>query len=87
MSKNRLPPTPNFTGASLVGADAARDLVPHWQIRDRPVDRGPLPPPLGIMLAVIAGLLAAGVAGLFAVQRPGKRSSCETLLGLLASRY
>ena len=38
--------TPNFTGASHVGPDAARDLVPLWWIEQRPVVRGPLRWPL-----------------------------------------
>lgn len=53
---------PNFTGASLIRADAARHLVPRWQVRQRPVDRGPLPLPVGLLLAVTAGLGAAAVA-------------------------
>lgn len=55
--------TPNFTGASLLRADAARHLVPRWQVLERPVDRGPLPLRVGILLAVLAGLGAAAVAG------------------------
>lgn len=52
---------PNFTGASLLGADAARDLVPRWQVQERPVNRDPSPLPLGVLLAVVAGLAAARV--------------------------
>lgn len=63
--------TPNFTGASLVRADAARDLVPRWQVTERPVDRGPLPPPLGILLAAIVGLTTMAMAG--ALGRPAPR--------------
>ncbi len=48
---------PDFTGAALVGPDAARELVPAWQVRDRPVGRGPLPLPLAAVLAAGAGLL------------------------------
>ena len=53
--------TPNFTGASLLGADAARHLIPRWQVADRPVDRGPRP--FGVIVApvipaVLIGLLA-----------------------------
>lgn len=54
--------TPNFTGASLLGADAARDLIPRWQVADRPVDRGPRP--FGV---VAAPAIASAVLGLLAV--------------------
>ncbi len=57
--------TPNFTGAALLGADAARNLVTHWQVSERPIDRGPLPLPLGILLAVFTGLGAAAIASIF----------------------
>jgi hypothetical protein len=70
--------TPNVTGASLLRADAARDLVPRWRVTDRPVDRGPLPLPLGILLAAVAGLGAAGVAsvvGRSVGRRRGPRGS------------
>lgn len=49
--------TPDFTGAALVGPDAARDLVRSWLVQDLPVGRGPLPLPLAAVLAVGAGLL------------------------------
>jgi hypothetical protein len=62
--------TPNFTGASLLRVDAARDLVPQWQVTERPVDRGPLPLRLGMLLAAIAGLCAALMASVFARSAP-----------------
>jgi hypothetical protein len=65
--------TPNFTGASLLRADAARDLVPRWRVTDKLADRGPLPFPLGILLAAVAGLGATGVASAFG--RGPRRSS------------
>ena len=65
--------TPNFTGAALLRADAARDLVARWQVTDKLADRGPLPFPLGIPLAALAGLGAAGVASVFG--RGPRRSS------------
>lgn len=52
--------TPNFTGAALVGPDAARNLIPMWRIEPRTVDRGPFPLVLGLLLAVILGLAGAG---------------------------
>lgn len=60
---------PDLTGAALLGADAARDLVPRWQVARRPVDRGPLPLPPTIALAAVAGLVAAGLAGLARTRR------------------
>jgi dipeptidyl aminopeptidase/acylaminoacyl peptidase len=53
--------TPNFTGASLIGPDAARDLVPVWRIEQRTVDRGRLPLTIGLLLAVAVGLAGAGM--------------------------
>lgn len=61
--------TPNFTGASLLGADTARDLIPRWHIEKRPVDRGPLPLPIGALLALVAGLVAAGMASSLTTER------------------
>jgi len=58
--------TPNFTGASLVGPDAARDLIPLWRIEQRTVDRGPLPIPIGLLVAVIVSLAAAGMTSVLA---------------------
>ena len=60
---------PNFTGASLVGPDAARDLIPLWRIEQRTVDRGPLPLPTGLMLAVTVGLAGAGMTSVLARHR------------------
>ena len=53
--------TPNFTRASLISADAARDLVPLWRIEQRTADRGPLPLTIGLLLAVAVGLAGAGM--------------------------
>lgn len=53
--------TPNFTGASMLSVDAARNLVPRWHVSHRPVDRGSLPLGVGMILAVLAGIVA-GVA-------------------------
>jgi len=61
--------TPNFTGAALLDADAARELVPRWQVAGRLVDRGPRPLPLTIGLAAAAGLVAAGLARAARVRR------------------
>jgi hypothetical protein len=49
---------PDFTGASLIAPDVARDLVPRWRVDDREVDRGPPPLSLTIPLAVFVGLFA-----------------------------
>lgn len=49
---------PDFTGASLIAPDVARDLVRLWRVDDREVDRGPPPLSLTIPLAVLAGLVA-----------------------------
>ncbi len=49
---------PNFTGAAMASVDAARDLIPRWQVESRPVDRGPLPWWAALLRAVAAGLLA-----------------------------
>ena len=61
---------PNFTGAHLIGADAARDLVPRWDVQKRPVNRDPSPLPLGVLLAVVAGLAAARVVRILRRPRP-----------------
>ena len=53
--------TPNFTAASLVGPDAARDLIPQWRIEQRSVDRGPLPKIIGLLFAATVGLAGAGM--------------------------
>jgi len=53
---------PNFTGAALAGADAARDLVPRWRVADLPADRGPPPFILGLLVSVCTGLIAKGTA-------------------------
>ena len=53
--------TPNFTAAALVGPDAARDLIPRWQIEQRSVDRGPLPMIIGLLFAATVGLAGAGM--------------------------
>ena len=53
---------PNFTGASMLGVDAARDLIPRWQVGPQPVDRGPLPLYVGL-LPLGAGVLVAAAAG------------------------
>ena len=50
--------TPDFTGASLIAPDVARDLVPRWRVDDQKVDRGPPPLALTIPLAVLVGLVA-----------------------------
>jgi hypothetical protein len=49
---------PDFTGASLIAPDVARDLVPRWRVDDREVDRGPPPLSLTVPLAVLVGLVA-----------------------------
>ncbi|MFT4163994.1 MAG: hypothetical protein QM650_01985 [Microlunatus sp.] len=49
---------PNFTGAAMVSVDAARDLIPRWQVESRPIDRGPLPLWAALPVALAAGLLA-----------------------------
>lgn len=49
---------PNFTGAAMVSVDAARDLIPQWQVESRPVDRGPLPWWAALPAALAVGLLA-----------------------------
>jgi hypothetical protein len=49
---------PDFTGASLIAPDVARDLVPLWRVDDTEVDRGPPPLLLTIPLAVLVGLVA-----------------------------
>lgn len=50
---------PGPTGAALGPADAARDLVPLWQVAEQPVDRGPLLSwPLALLVVLIAGTLA-----------------------------
>ncbi|HEY5979392.1 MAG TPA: WD40 repeat domain-containing protein [Microlunatus sp.] len=61
---------PNFTGASMLGVDAARDLVPRWQVGPQPVDRGPLPLyvgllplGLGVIVAALSGWIAAWLFG------------------------
>jgi len=53
---------PNFTGAALGGADAARDLIPQWRVADLPADRGPPPFSLGLLAAACTGLIAKGTA-------------------------
>jgi hypothetical protein len=53
---------PNFTGASMLGVDAARDLIPRWQVGPQPIDRGPLPLYVGLF-ALGAGVLVAAAAG------------------------
>jgi outer membrane protein assembly factor BamB len=57
--------TPNSTGASLLGADAAPGPRPPLAGHGAP--RGPWPAtaPPGILLAAIAGLCTAGMVGLF----------------------
>jgi hypothetical protein len=53
---------PNFTGASMLGVDAARDLIPRWQVGPQPIDRGPLPLYVGLF-PLGAGVLVAAAAG------------------------
>jgi dipeptidyl aminopeptidase/acylaminoacyl peptidase len=71
--------TPNFTGAALVGPDAARDLIPLWRIEHRTVDRGPLPLTIGLFFAVTVGLAGAGMTSILARYR----ASNALLQGLL----
>lgn len=66
---------PNFTGAAMVSVDAARDLIPLWQIESRPIDRGPLPLWAALPGAVAVGLLAmllAAVARRWLPSSPAK---------------
>ncbi|MCU1444060.1 MAG: hypothetical protein JWQ59_2210 [Cryobacterium sp.] len=51
---------PNFTGASLIAPDVARDLLPVWRVEDRQADRGAPPTLLTIPLAVLLGLVVWG---------------------------
>ncbi|WP_167044199.1 hypothetical protein [Salinibacterium sp. ZJ454] len=48
---------PDFTGASLIAPDVARDLLPLWRVDDRQADRGAPPVLLTIPLAVLLGLV------------------------------
>ncbi len=66
--------TPNFTGASLIGPDAARDLVPQWRIEQRRADRGPLPLSTGLLLAVTVGLVGAGMTSILGRWISARRS-------------
>lgn len=61
--------TPNFTGASLVRPDAARDLVPLWRIEQQTVDRGPVPLPFGLLMAVTIGSAVAGIVSILTRQK------------------
>lgn len=58
---------PNFTGASMLGVDAARDLIPRWQVGPQPVDRGPLPLYVGLLPLGMGVILAAAVGCLAAL--------------------
>ena len=60
---------PNFTGAALVGPDAARDLIPRWRIEQRMVDRGPLPLIIGLLVAATVGLAGAGMTSILTRSR------------------
>ncbi|WP_157156636.1 MULTISPECIES: hypothetical protein [unclassified Diaminobutyricimonas] len=48
---------PDFTGASLIAPDVARDLIPVWQVDDRQADRGAPPTLLTIPLALLLGYI------------------------------
>ena len=48
---------PNFTGAAMVSVDAARNLIPPWQVESRPIDRGPLPLWAGLLAMLVAAVI------------------------------
>lgn len=74
---------PGVTGAAFAEVDAARDLIPRWNVAQLPVERRPLPVPVAAAWALVAGVLAAAVTRIVwrVLEIPAQRRRSDSLNG------